>query len=289
MKLVSVDEIISVIKNSDKNYLLLAFLLVIPNIYIQFRKWELLSKTLLSVRKKKKIWQSLFFGFTAGVLTPVRVGEYVGRKYPYTEITLMKVTIATLVDHFSLLYLVLFVGSLVSGIFVIQFYNFLFALPFFLTFIFLLILALLLVSGYKFSSKKINMLADRFSFIKKLKTELGYVREINIKTFMLLMLFSLLHFTVVVLQYSVLGLAFGTNGSIFDFIIAGIIILFTKSILSFLSFADLGIREGTSVYVLSKLGYSKAIGFNSAIFLFLLNLIIPSIIGLVLFLTKKED
>ena len=64
--------------------------------------------------------------------------------------------------------------------------------------------------------------------------------------------------------------------------------MFAKTIIPPISLGELGIREGVSVFFLNKFGEAQSAGFNSSIFLFLINILIPSIVGLFL-LFKKND
>lgn len=259
------------------------------NIYMQFLKWRVVSNSLLGVRKNEKIWKSLFYGFSAGIITPVRVGEYLGRKLAFEDVGLLKVTIATIIEKFASLFIVLFVGCLASTLFLSIYYSFLYSIPIILLFFVILTFLILFFKGYMFSSNLFNNLADKFDFINNIKIELMYVREINSKSIKLLMSYSLIFYFVIIFQYALLAKGFDESGDIFLFLLAGVLIMFVKSILSFLSFADLGIRESTSVFLLDKMGYTKAVGFNSAIFLFLINLVIPSLVGMFLLFQKDKE
>ena len=156
------------------------------NIYMQFLKWRVVSNSLLGVRKNEKIWKSLFYGFSAGIITPVRVGEYLGRKLAFEDVGLLKVTIATIIEKFASLFIVLFVGCLASTLFLSIYYSFLYSIPIILLFFVILTFLILFFKGYMFSSNLFNNLADKFDFINNIKIELMYFREINSKSIKLL-------------------------------------------------------------------------------------------------------
>jgi uncharacterized membrane protein YbhN (UPF0104 family) len=54
-----------------------------------------------------------------------------------------------------------------------------------------------------------------------------------------------------------------------------------------ISIADIGIREAGSVYFFALLGISSAAAFNASMVLFLINILLPSVVGL-LFLPKAS-
>ncbi len=66
--------------------------------------------------------------------------------------------------------------------------------------------------------------------------------------------------------------------------------MFVKALLP-ISFGDLGVREATSIYFLSKYGIADVVAFNSSLLLFTINMIIPALVGLLFFpsLYKKND
>lgn len=62
--------------------------------------------------------------------------------------------------------------------------------------------------------------------------------------------------------------------------------MLVKSMLP-ISIGDLGIRESAAVFFLGKIGLAESTAFNASILLFLINLVIPSMIGLVLVLKYR--
>ncbi len=284
---VDYNQIISAFYNSNKFILLLVFFLSFLNIYLQFLKWEVVCNSVLKIYDAKKIWLSLFYGLSGGIATPIRLGEYVGRKIPFENIGLMKVTIATLTEKFTSLVIVLIIGAAVSFFFVSYYFSFWFASPLVLFIVLLTGLIFIFFKGYYTTNKWLNALASRLKFVENILSEIQYIKQLGSQTLIKLIYYSFIFYLLIIIQYGLLVLAFEDNGNFLNYLASGAIVMFVKSILSFISFADLGIRESTSVFVLDKMGYSKAIGFNSAIFLFLFNVLIPSLIGLFL-LFKKE-
>jgi uncharacterized membrane protein YbhN (UPF0104 family) len=63
--------------------------------------------------------------------------------------------------------------------------------------------------------------------------------------------------------------------------------MFTKTFFPAISLSELGIREGVSVFFLGQMGVDAASAFNAALFLFFINILIPSLIGSVLLFKKK--
>ena len=76
---VNFQEILIAIKQANVYLIVTAFLLSFVNIYLQFYKWKITANVVLQENQNSKIWLSLFYGFSAGVFTPARIGEYFGR------------------------------------------------------------------------------------------------------------------------------------------------------------------------------------------------------------------
>ena len=62
--------------------------------------------------------------------------------------------------------------------------------------------------------------------------------------------------------------------------------MLVKSLLP-ISIGDLGIRESAAIFFLGKIGVHESTAFNASILLFLINLLIPSLVGLVLVLKYR--
>jgi uncharacterized membrane protein YbhN (UPF0104 family) len=245
----------------------------------------------LQENQKSKIWLSLFYGFSAGVFTPARIGEYFGRAIVFKNQSLVRVTLATLLDKVYLLLIVAFFGSISSIIFIHFYYQVanyltigLFILLFTLFYFFILI-----IFNDKFwdnflftklkNSVKLHWLFEKIKIFRKLD------RKYSTKMFLV----SLLFYFCFLIQYALLVSAFSNHNNFADYIWAGNLMMFAKTIVPPVSLGELGIREGASIFFITQFGESASAGFNASIFLFVINLLIPSLIGLILLLKKNDD
>ncbi len=120
---VEYSQIVLAINNANLTIILLVFLLGMVNVYLQYSKWRLTCKEVLGVETKSKVLRSLFYGFSAGIITPLRIGEYFGRGIEFKDKSLVQVTVATLVDKFFPLMMVAFLGSISSLLFIYFYYD----------------------------------------------------------------------------------------------------------------------------------------------------------------------
>ncbi len=288
---VEYNQIVLAINNANLAIIFLVFLLGILNVYLQYSKWRLTCKEVLGVEAKSKILRSLFYGFSAGIITPLRIGEYFGRGIEFKDKSMVQVTVATLVDKFFPLMMVAFLGSISSLLFIYFYYEvsiFLVLSLFILIFTFFYMLILLLMNKRFWNSilfSKINSSKRLKPFIEKLKK----FENLDRAYFYKMLMISFLFYSCFLIQYALLVVAFSHHFDFMQYLWAGNLIMFAKTIIPPISFGELGIREGASVYFISMMGESASVGFNASIFLFIINLLIPALIGVGMFLRKNGN
>jgi len=279
--LVSVDikKAVSVFTSADKFLLLPAFLLGFLNIFLQYSKWKLVCSSLLNENNAGKIITSLFYGFSAGSFTPARIGEYIGRAVPFSDKSLIEIASAVFIDKMFSLFIVLIFGAfsfllfMKSGVITIS--------------AFIVLTALLL---YLLSNGLIITIKDflsRWKWSRNIFSSLALFKQMNNRFRLKLSILSLLFYLCFIIQFALLVSAFSHHYNLLSYVWTGSLVMFAKSIIPPISFGELGIREGVSVYFLKHIGETAAAGFNASIFLFLINILFPALIGLIFLLRRK--
>ncbi|NWF50809.1 MAG: flippase-like domain-containing protein [Ignavibacteriaceae bacterium] len=288
---VDINEIVLSLKEADLSLLFIPTLLSIFNIYLQYLKWNLTCKIILSETNGKKNFISLFYGFTAGVFTPIRIGEYFGRAIAYRDKSIIQITIATLIDkYFPLLIVVLF-GSISSVIFLYLFEGITIylsaSLILVLLVLFYFIILLLFEESFwdNFIFNKLRRSKRLYPLLKYLKPLKGLDKRYTAK----MIFISFLFYACFLIQFAFLIAAFSHHTNYLDYLWIGNLVMFSKTIIPPVSIGEMGVREGASVYFAGRFGELAAVGFNASIFLFMINVLIPSLIGLFLFLRKVDD
>lgn len=288
---VNFDEILTAIKQANVTLIAAAFLLSFVNIYLQFYKWKITANIVLQENQNSKIWLSMFYGFSAGVFTPARIGEYFGRALVFKNHSLLRVTIATLLDKLFLLLLVAFFGAISSILFIHYYYH----VTFYLTFgLFILVFALFYLFFWMIFNDRFwdNVLFTKLRDSIKLHwlfEKIKVFRKLDKKYATKMLIISFLFYLCFLIQYAVLVAAFSNHNNYIEYLWAGNLVMFAKTIIPPVSLGELGIREGASVFFITILGESASVGFNASIFLFFINVLIPSLIGLTLLLKKNDD
>ncbi len=281
--------IIEDLKKADKLLIAVALLFLIPNVYLQYIKWELICKQVLGTQDKKKIWLSLFYGFSAGISTPMRIGEYVGRAIPFKDKNLLEITFATFIDKIFPIFMVLFIGSISSIIFIHYYFDVTVyvTLSLFLVIFISLYLLLMIFGDSDFWNTYIYKKVSNIKILKKYIDKFQIIRKVNKITLRKVTVYSFLFYLTYILQFAILFYAFSGTFDVINYMWIGSMVMFAKKFVSFLTFGDLGIREATAVYFANLIGLSETAAFNAALILFVINLVLPSLIGMFLFFRRS--
>ena len=288
---VNANEIIGALRNANITLILITALLAILNIYLQFLKWKITCGYILNEKNNKKILLSLFYGFSGGVFTPARIGEYFGRAAAFKDKSLIKVVVATFIDKIFPLMAVAGFGALASILFIHYYYYvsvYLTGSLFVLTFVLFYIAYIISFDPRFWNSVLFNQI-NKSPRIKKIFDNLLILKELDRFYTTQMVFISIAFYMCFILQYALLTAAFSGHFNYVHYIWAGNLVMFAKTIIPPISLGELGIREGASVYFLNKFGEAQGVGFNSSIFLFLINMLIPSVIGLFLLLKKNDN
>jgi uncharacterized protein (TIRG00374 family) len=272
------ESVFGVLADANLLYVFFALILLAPHIFIAFLKWRYLLRISFPDISNKDSFGSLLFGITLGMVTPGNIGE-LGRGLFFQDKSKMVITGLAVIDKLT--------NFLVMG-----------TLGFFSINVFLFnqlklsenITALIIIGGailmlflwvttfknnwVRFLVKKI---LDRFPENSQIRAFLAAFKQINHKNVFVILVLTFIWFSIIILQYHILISGFTKIELVRSFqgVTAAI---FTKMFLP-LSFGGLGIREGVTVFYFSLLNISKAAVFNTSLIIFLINFIIPAVIG----------
>jgi uncharacterized membrane protein YbhN (UPF0104 family) len=249
-------------------YLILFALLLLPlNLLLQFYKWRLSCKYYLAEDNNNKIISSLFAGFSAAVFTPARIGEYAGRGIGLRDKKIKDIAIAVFADKmFTLLFVIIF--GIAGAFYTLQAAHLQYSIPFVLIALTVIILIF---------------------FYEKIRAKFRLFKLPDSEFAIQMSYLSLLFYFCYLLQFVLLISAFTQKLDFTLYFAAAGLIMFIKTMIpNFLS-GELGVRESASVFFLSYLGEDPASGLNASLFLFMINIVIPSALGLFPLLREKKN
>ncbi len=286
---ISFQKILSAFKNADLIFIFYAGLLSIFNNGLQIVKWKLVLKNSIGQISYSNAAVSFFCGVSSGLSTPARLGEFVGRALPLKEHKFLDVTLTSFVDKLINVLVITFFGSIAS----ILFYRSVNSPNFFIDVPLLAVVVILFATiTYIIFSKGIliTIVRNKFKENNKVLLKIFVVQKFlssPTKNKLSIAFVNLFFYFIILFQFYLLLSAFYINVSFLDAILIASLILFTTTVVVPFSFGDIGVREGAATYLIVLVGIPAAVGFNAAFVLFILNVIIPSIVGL-FFLMKNK-
>ncbi|MBI3883383.1 MAG: flippase-like domain-containing protein, partial [Sphingobacteriales bacterium] len=269
----------------------LVLLLMIINWGIEARKWQLLVKHIQGF-SFFRAFKSVLSGCSITMLTPNRVGEYGGRILYVEEGNRIKAISLTIVGSISQLLVTLITGCI--GLFILRFSspeskNALNILPAFWSNI-LLSLSLTITVFLLFFYLRIGWLVrimEKIPALAKVVTHIAVLDEFNNKQLVRILLLSFTRYLVFVLQYIVLLQVMHTEipGWICFWLIS--VFYLVMAVAPTLGFVELPVRAKASWEIL-KFYTSNELGVGTAALgIWLINLVLPAIIGGFLILCIK--
>lgn len=262
--------LLAVFKTADRTYLAAAMLLLTSNLLIQTVKWRCLLKLVDPNTSFLMAVQSLLGGYPLGFITPARLGE-MGRTLFVKNTNRLKVVKLFVLDKATNLAVTILMGCL--GL------------------MFLSCHFLEISNAVRLMGGVVIVGCILFLFlapvISKLIARLVKLPEFDWSTNLVVFVFSLGFYLIFLIQFIVLVFAFQKTDPLSASQAAASVFL-AKSLLPF-SFNDLGIREGAAVFFFKQIGVNSAAAFNAAFALFLINIGVPTLLGLaVLLKTRKQ-
>lgn len=277
--------------SADKYYLLIALLLLPLNLFLQFAKWKILTKKYFGIDKNINIWLSLLYGISGGIFTPMKSGEFFARAIPFQNVKVLDVILATMVDKFIPMYLVLFFGGIFSSIYLHQVSDIStsFVNSALIIYLAILVIIPLLLLGNSIITQKIKSYMSGNIYLQKIIPKISFFKSIDKRSMVKIVLLSLAFNLIFTLQMTILLVAFSGELNLWLFFVIANLIIFVQIIVPPIALGEVGIREGASVFFMKSYGFLGVVGFNAAFSLFIINLLIPSIIGFLLLLKRNNS
>ncbi len=288
----SLDQVIQAIKGPQQWRLWLVLALMPVNWGIEARKWQLALRRIGGIRYRAA-FRAILTGTTLASFTPNRMGEYLGRiLYIEPDKRLPSISL-TIVCSIAQLLITLVIG-MISILYIRPYLHQQHmtgekALEFWLNA--LLILVCLLVVGLTFIYFRLSWLVAALKKIPGTKKWLSYIKvlENGDATILSRILFlSFLRYLVFIVQYALIFPLFGVFLRIPQVVGGvGIVFLVMAVVPTFTFLTELGLRWGASIQILEIFGAGAVGIFAASLAIWLINLIVPALIGSLLILSIK--
>lgn len=254
----------------------LLLVLMLLNWFLESLKWKYLVNSIERISLWKSI-ESVFCGLTWAIFTPNRIGEYGGRIFFLSPRKRAFGAIAMGVGAVAQMVITNVLGSFAILWFIWQFTDastwVLYAL-FFLTSVFSLFFLM-----FYFNIRLLIGLLTSISFLKRFKKFIMVLARYSKRDLIVVFNYSMARFAVFTTQYCVVIQLLIPEISFFSMVMMILILFFIQSALPSLDLLDVGVRAMTATYFFSFITHHEVAIMASTACIWLVNLIIPAILG----------
>ena len=267
-------------QRDDTNYLLLSIFLMFVNALLEGSKWYLLSRSVIAI-SYARAFCSYLAGIAFSLITPNRIGEYPGRILYLGNNVFRYITASVLGITSQLLSIYIF------GFLGLIFYNIKF--PSLLAKLTLMVCLLIIITG-AFIYLRFELYLPRLLQIKWLRKFKIYERSLNkvtTKQKIIILSMSLLRFFVFAAQYLFLLRWMNVNIPLAEGFCMAALFFWILAIVPSVALTELGVRGAVSIYLFQHFSTNSIGILVATLTIWLLNLILPSILGCILIMRMK--
>ena len=257
----------------NKVYLVGVILMMFLNWLVEALKWRYMISKIENI-SIMTAYRAVFTGITVSTFTPNRIGEYGGRVFCLEKGDRIKAVFITVLCSMSQLLVTILFGSI--SLFIL--FDEILIDKTFLSISLLILLNLFLLFSYFNISHIVNFLG-KFKLIKSFKRYLEVLVMYNYKDLIIAFIYSNTRYFIFSLQFIILLHVFGINISFMDAILSVMLIFFFITITPTITIAEIGVRGSVAIFVLGLFSSNDIAILSSTTLLWLINLIIPAIIG----------
>lgn len=252
----------------------LVFILMLANWTIEAQKWRLLLRDTETLSLIKS-FQSVLTGVAISVITPNRIGEYMGRILYLRNVHKIQGITVTIIGSFAQLIVTGFLGlvGLLYYIMYVQHNSWLNVL------LGSSVLLCIVLTYIYFNLNLFLRVTEGVNFFKKIRLYLEVVKRFNQSELMHILLISLGRYLVYTAQLILLMHIFQVHIHWLTLLCTIWLIFWAMAIVPTIAIAELGIRGETALFFLSPLSSNHFGIISATLLLWLINLIIPALIG----------
>lgn len=259
-------------------------LLMLVNWVLEAVKWKYLTRDF----QKMSVWratEAVFCGLTWAIFTPNRLGEYAGRVLFLPNRKRVFGVFAMAVGAYGQSTITNVVG-LVSLVWFLN--TFLHLQPLLYWWILLWSVAFTVFFAIVyFHIKWVVNILDKIPYVKKYHRFFEIMARYKMPHLIRIMLFCLARYSVFSFQYYLMIHLLIPDISAIDMMLMVFILFFVQSALPSLDLLDIGVRNGTAVYLFGFITHQEVAVMAAVTSIWLINLIIPAILGSVFVFNLK--
>lgn len=262
-------------------YIVFAILLVVFNWGLEWLKWYLTVIKIGYKASKSRIAQSMLAGISTGLITPNRIGNFIGRMLYFKPKERALLILGTLYGNLSQFLATVFFGMIGLYFTTNNSIQFDYSEALVLLSIILTSLSILLYFFYPI------LPLENFSFLKRKSNILKLFRKPAQQLFFLLLFFSSIRYLIFILQFTLLLIGFGASYS-HEMIYSLYVLYLASTLTPNLILGKLVVRETLALVILGAIIPNPLLILVTSFSLWVINLGFPALFGLIFFLKPKS-
>jgi len=269
-----------VVQSLDGTLLMVTCILWIPTQVLQFVKWNMLAREAGDDIRRGDIHRGYWVGFTLGLITPGRVGQ-LGRALALHNCSLPRAFGLTAVERGYTALSMNALGFLALVALPLLGWQSPVPIPLVVQIVLVLAGAFLLVLGVfpRLMHKPLRWVAGKLPLRDKLEQAVDVLESAGPGRGSILLLLSIAALCSSLYQFVLIIHAAGFEVPIFAGMLTGLLTFFLKGALP-ISIGSLGVGEWSAMLCYRGLGVEPSVAVASSLLLFVINVFIPSLIGL---------
>lgn len=269
-------------------YLSLAIILLFANWGLETLKWQLLINQFEEINFLNAL-KAVFSGVTLSIITPNQIGDFAGRVIHLKTLNKIKGSLITVIGHTaqSLVTAVFGMYALLAFAAKADFYVYIYWKYIAIAFV---IMHAVVIFGFIRIDLVYNALS-RFRFFTKIEQYVVVFKSYTKTQLTKVFLISALRYTVFLVQYVLLLQFFGVQVGLVNCFIGVIAVFCIQSVVPSFFLLDIGLRGASALFIfgeLSNANHTFDLGILlSAYSLWVINMMVPALLGLVFILKHK--
>lgn len=255
-------------------YTLLLLLLMIANWSVEAVKWKRLIEPLEKISFNQSL-KGVLAGVTISIFTPNRIGEFAGRVFFLKQSDKIQATIMSLIGSIAQLLVTIVAGIVAFYILEKKYYDF-FQVE---TFVPVNLLFLIILFVIALTTIAIYLLLKKQPQSEKFKKYFDTIKLHSKKSLNTVLNLSILRYIIFSIQYYLALKIFGINGGVMIVFSLIALTFFVTSAIPTFALTEIAVRTGVAIYFFGTISDSHASILAASLFLWLINLAIPSILG----------
>ena len=273
------------IKLSPAQYglLVLVFSMMFLNWFLEIQKWRLLIKPLEPLTLGAA-FTGVFAGITVSSFTPNRTGEYVGRVFVLKRNNRWQAVILTMAGSIGQITST-FIAGIIALLFFIPRVQLLNGMDLYLQLLAIALLCVLLIAYFRIAH--VHALFVRIKFLRRIMKYLSVVKTLQPSVMFKVLIYSLSRHLVFSTQFFLLLYIFEMPLSYGVGLMLSSVVYLMISVVPTIALTEIGVRGAVSIFVFSlffqnTVADMELIVITAGFLLWLINLVMPAIIGALL-------